>query len=331
MRKRRLIAGLLALLLVVGASIYLFNASWLAPAPGGTVHLLAHRGVHQGFDLAGVTSDTCTANRIKAPIAAEIENTLPSMAAAFALGADVVELDVHPTTDGEFAVFHDWTLDCRSDGTGETRSHDMAYLKTLDVGHGYTADGGKTFPLRGKGVGLMPSLADVMAAFPSGHFLINYKSNEAREGDILADMLAAHPAWRAAVWGVYGGTAPTDEAIHRIDALRGYSLQSIKACLLPYLGLGWAGYLPPACRNTIVPLPVNFAPWMWGWPNRFIERLTNAGSTVLLLGPYSVGDAGSSGIDTVEQAAMVPAGFDGYISTNDIATVARLLKAAASH
>src|SRR5690606_32829727 len=127
-------------------------------------------------------------------------NTLPSMAAAFAAGADVVELDVHPTTDGRLAVMHDWTLDCRTEGAGETRSHDLAYLKTLDVGYGYTADGGMTFPLRGKGVGMMPELEEVLAAFPDRRFLINYKSNEEREGDMLAAVLAARPEWRDEIW-----------------------------------------------------------------------------------------------------------------------------------
>ena len=69
------------------------------------------------------------------------------MRAAFDAGADIVEFDVHPTTDGHFAVFHDWTLDCRTDGKGVTREHTLAELKKLDVGYGYTADGGKTFPV----------------------------------------------------------------------------------------------------------------------------------------------------------------------------------------
>ncbi len=72
------------------------------------------------------------------------------MHAAFDAGADIVEFDVHPTTDGHFAVFHDWTLDCRTDGKGVTREHTLAELKKLDAGYGYTADGGKTYPLRGK-------------------------------------------------------------------------------------------------------------------------------------------------------------------------------------
>ena len=86
-------------------------------------------------------------------------------------GADIVELDVHPTSDGQFAVFHDWTLDCRSDGRGVTRERSLAELKQLDVGHGYTADGGKSFPLRGTGIGLLPSLDEVLGAFPDNRFL----------------------------------------------------------------------------------------------------------------------------------------------------------------
>jgi glycerophosphoryl diester phosphodiesterase len=325
MRRGRLIWAALAIVLVAGA-VYLFNASWLAPIPAGGLRLVAHRGVHQNFDLAGVANDTCTATRIREPIAGEIENTLPSMQAAFGRGADVVELDVHPTTDGQFAVFHDWTLDCRTDGRGETRAHDMAYLKTLDVGYGYSADGGKTFPLRGKGIGLMPSLAEVMAAFPDGRFLVNFKSNEAREGDMLAAMVAANPDWKQRIFGVYGGGPPTEAAIAGIAGLRGYTLASIKACLLPYLGLGWAGFMPEACRNAIVPVPINFAGWLWGWPYRFLDRIAGADSVVMLFGPWSPGDAGSSGIDTAAEAALVPPRFDGYVSTNEIEAVAPLLK-----
>ena len=101
-------------------------------------------------------------------------------------GADIVEFDIHPTTDGHFAVFHDWTVDCRTEGRGVTREHTLAQLKALDVGYGYTADGGKTFPFRGRGVGLMPSLDEVLDAFPGRRFLINIKSNDPAEGALLA-------------------------------------------------------------------------------------------------------------------------------------------------
>ena len=128
------------------------------------------------------------------------------MEAAFAAGADVVEFDIHPTTDGQFAVFHDWTLDCRTEGNGKTRDHAMTDLKKLDVGYGYTADGGKTFPLRGKGVGLMPTLDEVLDAFPDKRFLINVKSNDAGEGEKLAAYFAKLPPEARARLMVYGGT-----------------------------------------------------------------------------------------------------------------------------
>ena len=138
-----------------------------------------------------------------------LENTINSMRAGFAAGADIVELDVHPTTDGEFAVFHDWTLDCRTDGQGVTREHSMADLKKLDIGHGYTADGGKTFPFRGKGIGLMPTLGEVLAAFPQARLLINVKSRDPSEGEKLAAVLNKLPAERRAQIMVYGGDEPS--------------------------------------------------------------------------------------------------------------------------
>jgi glycerophosphoryl diester phosphodiesterase len=318
---RRIVIGLV----VVVAAIYLVNASWLAPEPQGGIKLIAHRGLHQNFDLAGVRNDTCTATRIREPIVPEIENTLPAMQAAFAAGADVVELDVHPTTDGHFAVFHDWTLDCRTEGTGDTRSHDLAYLKALDVGYGYTADGGKTFPLRGTGIGMMPSLEEVMAAMPDRHFIINFKSKEQREGDMLAAFVTAHPEWSAAVWGAYGGDAPVAEAKKKLPTLRAWGGRQMIGCLTQYLGYGWTGVVPAACRDTMVMVPINYAWLLWGWPNRFIERMRGAGSEVILIGPFTPGDAGTSGIDSVADANAVPAHFAGYVWTNEIATIAPAL------
>jgi len=319
---RRILIGLV----VVGGAIYLFNASWRVAAPAGEVQLIAHRGVHQTFSRADLDSETCTAERLDPPTHDYLENTLPSMQAAFAAGADIVELDVHPTTDGQIAVLHDWTVDCRTEGSGETRSHDMAYLKTLDIGYGYTADNGASFPFRGKGVGMMPELKEVLAAFPEGRFLVNYKSNEEREGDMLAALLGEHPEWRPEVWGAYGGDPPTLRAAALIEGLNFWSKRWLVNCLLQYEGLGWLGIVPDACRNTKVMLPINAAPFVWGWPNLFLERMQQVGSQVILLGPYGPGDPGTAGIDTPEQLADVPESFIGYIWTNKIETIGPLAK-----
>ncbi len=314
---RRILIGAVVLL----AAVYLWNASWLAPEPSGAPRLIAHRGVHQTFHRKNLDNETCTAERIDPPRHEFIENTLPSMQAAFEAGADIVELDVHPTTDGQFAVMHDWTLDCRTEGSGETRGHDMAYLKSLDVGFGYTADGGATFPLRGRGVGMMPELKEVLAAMPDRRFLVNFKSNEQREGDMLATLLAGHPEWREAVWGAYGGDAPTLRAKEHLPGLAVWTRRSLMQCLLRYAGYGWTGIVPAACGDTKVMVPVNIAPWLWGWPNRFLQRMENAGSEVILLGSYTSGDPGTAGLDDPALLEKVPQGFGGYIWTNRIEVI----------
>ncbi|MFP3499262.1 glycerophosphodiester phosphodiesterase family protein, partial [Pseudomonas sp. SIMBA_059] len=84
---------------------------------------MAHRGLAQTFTMEGITGETCTAERIHEPEHPYLENTIPSMEAAFGAGADVVELDVQLTKDGDFAVFHDWMLDCRTEGTGQIRDY----------------------------------------------------------------------------------------------------------------------------------------------------------------------------------------------------------------
>jgi glycerophosphoryl diester phosphodiesterase len=50
--------------------------------------------------------------------------------------------------------------------------------------------------------------------------------------------------------------------------------------------------------------------------------MADAGSEVILIGPYQWGDAGTSGIDTADEARQVPAGFPGYVWTNEIAAIA---------
>ena len=317
------IVGALALLLA--GFIYLNNANWLTSAPEGRPILLAHRGLAQTFDLDGVTNDTCTATRIHAPTHPYLENTLASMEAAFRAGADIVEFDVHPTTDNRFAVFHDWTLDCRTDGKGVTREHTLTALKALDVGYGYTADGGKTFPFRGKGVGLMPSLDDLLSTFPDQRFLIHIKGNDPQEGEQLASYLATLPPEQRAHLIVYGGNLPVARLRQRLPDMRTMSRTSLTQCLLRYIAIGWSGYVPAACHHSLVLVPVNVAPWLWNWPNGLLNRMARAGSIVVVVGPYSPGEF-SRGIDREAEFRELPHGFAGGIWTNRIDQIGLLAR-----
>ncbi|WP_414645387.1 glycerophosphodiester phosphodiesterase family protein [Bradyrhizobium sp. 1(2017)] len=312
-----------AIMIAIAAGVYINNTSLLAPRQGGKPALLAHRGMAQRFDEHDLKNDTCTAARMLPPVHDYLENTLRSMRASFEAGADVVELDVHPTTDGAFAVFHDWTLDCRTDGHGVTREQSMATLKTLDIGYGYTADGGKTFPFRGKGVGMMPTLQEVFATFRDKKLLINVKSRDAGEGEKLASILNALPAERRGTVMVYGGDEPI-EVIRRLTPdVRTISRAAIRSCLIRYIGYGWTGLVPAACRNAMVLVPINAAPWLWGWPDRFLARMNGVSSAVFVLGPYSGGEF-STGIDTPDTFARLPQGYSGGIWTNEIEAIAKI-------
>jgi glycerophosphoryl diester phosphodiesterase len=319
------IAGALSAGLVL--FVVLNNASVLAPAGSGRPVLLAHRGIYQTFSHRNLKLNDCTANRIDPPTNPFLENTIPSMAEAFRVGADIVELDVHETTDRRFAVFHDWTLDCRTDGHGVTSAHSMAYLKSLDVGYGYTADGGKTFPFRGKGRGLMPSLEEVLARFPGNRFLVNIKSNDRYEGiDLAKFVLGLPPSSRARLMFYGGGDKPLDELRQRLSDLVVMSQRQVKACGMRYIALGWTGYVPQACRRTIVIVPLNYIWLVWGWPDRFLARMRGVGSVVFVAGPYN-GDVGLSGLDTKAEFDSLPKDYDGGIWTEEIATLGPLVRA----
>ena len=67
------------------------------------------------------------------------ENTLPAFAAAIALGADEIELDVRLTKDKELVVSHDPNLERVSDGPGQVGDYTLEELRQLNLGvhHGW--------------------------------------------------------------------------------------------------------------------------------------------------------------------------------------------------
>ncbi len=318
--------GILAALAVFALLIFLNNTSLLARHTESRPVLIAHRGVAQTFSHTNLGLNDCTATRIDKPTHPFLENTIPSMAESFRLGADVAELDVHATTDGQFAVFHDWTVDCRTNGHGETDMHSMGYLKTLDIGYGYTADGGRTFPFRGKGAGMMPTLDEVLARFPDKRFLINIKSNDVTEGILLARRLAKlAPQERARLMVYGGGDKPLDELRKRLPDLVITGPSGLKRCAWQYIAFGWTGYVPEACRKTMIIAPVNYTWIVWGWPDRFVARMQSVGSPVFVVGPLTHG-SDFAGIDSAADFRELPPHYSGGIWTNKIEVIAPLAK-----
>jgi glycerophosphoryl diester phosphodiesterase len=315
----------LVLALAIGVGLFLNNSSLFSSRPPGATLILAHRGLSQSFDRDGLTGETCTAAKMLPPRHAYLENTLASMEAAFALGADVVEIDVHPTTDGEFAVFHDWTVDCRTEGTGVTREHSMAELRQLDAGYGYTADGGATFPFRGAGVGLIPTLDEVVERFADKRFHINVKSNDPAEGEALARWLAARPAEARQNFAIIGGDDPLRAVEAALPGMRTQSRKALTRCVPLYLLLGWSSFVPPQCHGTVLLIPINIAEKMWGWPNTLLDRMDAVDTQVYVLGAYS-GGGFSQGFDDPALLNRLPSGYSGGISTDALDLLAPALR-----
>ncbi|HEX8632622.1 MAG TPA: glycerophosphodiester phosphodiesterase [Pyrinomonadaceae bacterium] len=102
------------------------------------------------------------------------ENTAHAFAQAAALGADVLEMDLHSTADGALVVVHDATVDRTTNGAGRVSALTLAELKRLDAGYRWTNDGGRTHPFRGKGI-TVPTLREVLDAFPQARLNIDIK------------------------------------------------------------------------------------------------------------------------------------------------------------
>ena len=66
------------------------------------------------------------------------ENTLESIQKALDLGVDGIEIDVHVCKTGELIVFHDFTLDRITNGTGEIGKFSLSELKQLKVENLYS-------------------------------------------------------------------------------------------------------------------------------------------------------------------------------------------------
>lgn len=127
------------------------------------------------------------------------ENTLPAFALALAQGADALELDVHATADGVPVVIHDATLDRTTDRRGAVAGLRWEEVRDARV----------------------PSLAEVLDAFPRTPLLIEIKASAA--------------------------TAPLAQVIHRHDAVARVAVAAFDAAALH--GLAATGIAIGASRR----------------------------------------------------------------------------------
>jgi glycerophosphoryl diester phosphodiesterase len=102
------------------------------------------------------------------------ENTLYAFERAARMGADVIESEIHSTADNHLVVIHDETVDRTTNGTGPVNLLTLKELKEFDAGYNWTADGGRSFPFRGKGI-TIPTLEEVFTGLPNMRINIDIK------------------------------------------------------------------------------------------------------------------------------------------------------------
>jgi glycerophosphoryl diester phosphodiesterase len=108
-------------------------------------------------------------------------NTMSAFQNAVDLGADVLEMDIHSTSDGVIVVIHDDSVDRTTDGTGLVNDFTFAELQQLDAGYDWPTleeESARTDrPFRGQGI-VIPSLQEVFQAFPNMPMNIEIKQQE---------------------------------------------------------------------------------------------------------------------------------------------------------
>ncbi len=116
-------------------------------------------------------------------------NTLAAFAHAVELGVDVLEMDLHSTSDGVLVTIHDTTVDRTTDGTGLVNDYTFADLQTLDAGYNWpTLYEDSTYPYRGQGI-TIPALEDIFEQFPDQRYNIEIKQQEPSLIEPLCTML----------------------------------------------------------------------------------------------------------------------------------------------
>lgn len=114
------------------------------------------------------------------------EHTAVAFQGAADAGADVLELDLHATSDGVIVVLHDDTVDRTTDGTGAVKGMTFAELRALDAGYAFSTDDGATHPYRGQGI-QVPSLDEILEAHPGALFNLEIKQ---QDPNIVAETIA---------------------------------------------------------------------------------------------------------------------------------------------
>ena len=204
-------------------------------------------------------------------------NTRYALDRAMRLGADMLELDIHTSSDGQLMVIHDGTVDRTTNGSGSVYEMTAAEIQALDAGHNLVPGEGtesdrpaSDYPFRGVRLGekepprgwrprdfRIPTLDEVMSAYPGVPTNIEIKG--ASDEDVAsylrnAEALAAHLNALGREEGIVVASF-NDAALQRFHQLApGIDLAPATGAVAAYKAAG----VPPPEGSEVFQVPIEF-------------------------------------------------------------------------
>ena len=231
-------------------------------------------------------------------------NTMVAFEHAIEVGADMLEMDLELTADGEIVVIHDETVDRTTDGEGRVDSFTLEEIRQLDAAYHWPHDAEET-PYRGEGVRI-PTLEEVLETFPEMPLLLEPK-RESVDAELLIEYLETFDRVEDTLIGAF-----EDEILEDVRAVD----PDIATGIGPREGRELLFSTRPDERRYEVEGDVVFPPYQM-LSAGIVERAQRAGLAVV---PWTVND---------EEAMVrqVDNGVDGVI-TDDPETFATVVESA---
>ncbi|HEX8748606.1 MAG TPA: glycerophosphodiester phosphodiesterase [Pyrinomonadaceae bacterium] len=121
------------------------------------------------------------------------ENTMHAFERAVPMKVDVLEMDMRATADDQLVIIHDSTVDRTTNGSGPVSAMTLEELKRLDAGYRWSPDGGRSFPMRGRGLSV-PTLSEIFNAFAGVRLNIDIKQESPSIVQPFCRMIREHEA-----------------------------------------------------------------------------------------------------------------------------------------
>jgi glycerophosphoryl diester phosphodiesterase len=119
---------------------------------------------------------------------------------AAAAGSDVLEMDVYLSSDGKLVLMHNDRAEVTTEGSGYVNDLSSAFMQTLNAGHKWSGDGGKSHPYEDKRLVVpdilrdlrVPLLKDVFETFPDKRMNIEMKRARVSPVPALCSLIREH-------------------------------------------------------------------------------------------------------------------------------------------